>query len=53
MRPIPVISLFIHFQCNHGASDSGPRSSDGMDLSLCVNEAISGLQTFAYKLVTI
>ena len=34
-RPIPVISLFRHFQCNHGASDPDPKSSDGMDLSLC------------------
>ena len=34
-RPIPVICLFRHFQCNHGASDPVPRSSDGMDLSLC------------------
>ena len=34
-RPIPVLSLFRHFQCNHGASDSGPKSSDGMDLSFC------------------
>ena len=34
-RPIPVISLFKHFQCNHGASDPGSRSSDGMDLSFC------------------
>ena len=34
-RPIPVLCLFGHFQCNHGASDPGPRSSDGMDLSFC------------------
>ena len=34
-RPIPVLSRFTHFQCNHGASDPGPRSSDGMYLSLC------------------
>ena len=34
-RPIPVLSLFRHFQCNHGASDPGPRSLDGMDLSFC------------------
>ena len=34
-RPIPVLNLFRHFQCNHGASDPEPRSSDGMDLSLC------------------
>ena len=34
-RPIPVLSLFRHFKCNHGASDPVPRSSDGMDLSLC------------------
>ena len=34
-RPIPVLSLFRHFQCNHGASDPGPKSSDVMDLSLC------------------
>ena len=33
-RLIPVLSLFRHFQCNYGASDPGPRSSDGMDLSL-------------------
>ena len=26
--PIPVLSLFKHFQCNHGASD-------GIDLSFC------------------
>ena len=32
---MPVLSVFKHFQCNHGASDSGLRSSDGMDLSLC------------------
>ena len=32
-RPIPVLSLFRHFQCNHGASYPGPRSSGGMDLS--------------------
>ena len=32
-RPIPVLSLFRHFQCNHGASDPVPRSLDGMDLS--------------------
>ena len=34
-RPIPVLSLFRHFQCNHGAADPGPKSSDGMDLSFC------------------
>ena len=34
-RPIPVLSLFKHFQCNHGASDPVLKSSDGMDLSLC------------------
>ena len=34
-RSIPVLSLFKDFQCNHGASDHGPRSSDGMDLSFC------------------
>ena len=34
-RPIPVLSLFRHFQCNHGFSDPGPRSSYGMDLSFC------------------
>ena len=34
-RPFPVLSLFKHFQCNHGASDPGPKSSDGMDLSFC------------------
>ena len=33
-RPIPVLSMFRHFQCYHGASDPGPMSSDGMDLSL-------------------
>ena len=33
--PIQVLSLFRHFQCNHGASDPGPRSSDSMDLSFC------------------
>ena len=33
--PIPVLSLFKHVQCNHGASDPGPRSSDGMDLTFC------------------
>ena len=33
--PIQVLCLFRHFQCNHGASYLGPRSSDGMDLSLC------------------
>ena len=33
--PIPVLSLYIHFQCNHGPSDPGPRSADGMDLSFC------------------
>ena len=36
--PIPVLSLFIHFPCNHGASDPGPRASDGMDLSFCVTD---------------
>ena len=34
-RAIPVLSLFRHFQCNHGASYPGPKSSDGMDLSFC------------------
>ena len=34
-RLIPVHSLFKLFQCNHGASDPGLRSLDGMDLSLC------------------
>ena len=34
-RPIQVLSLFRHYQCNHGASDPGPRSSDGMDLDFC------------------
>ena len=34
-RLIPVLSLFRHFQCNHGASDPGPKSSDGMGLSFC------------------
>ena len=34
-RPIPVLSLFRHFQCNHGDSDPVPRSLDGMDLSFC------------------
>ena len=34
-RPIPVLGLFRHFQCNHVALDHGPRSSDGMDLSFC------------------
>ena len=34
-RPTPVLSLFRHFQCNHGASDIGPRSLDGMDVSFC------------------
>ena len=34
-RPIPVSSLFRDFQCNHGDSDPGYRSSDGMDLSFC------------------
>ena len=34
-RPIPVLSLFRHFQCNHGASDPGSKSSDGMDLGFC------------------
>ena len=34
-RPIPVLSLFRHFQCNHGASDPGLKSSGGMDLSFC------------------
>ena len=34
-RPIAVLSLFIHFQCNRGASDTGPKSSDCMDLSFC------------------
>ena len=33
--PIPVLNLFGHFQCNHGASDPGHRSSDAMDLSFC------------------
>ena len=33
--PIPVLILFRHFHCNHGASDPGPRSSDDMDLSFC------------------
>ena len=34
-RPIPVLNLFRHFQCNHVVSDPGHRSSDGMDFSLC------------------
>ena len=34
-RPIPVLSLFRHFQRNHGASDPGPKSSDGIGLSFC------------------
>ena len=34
-RPTPVLSLFRHFQCNHGASVPGPRSSDGIDVSFC------------------
>ena len=34
-QPIPVHSLLRHFQCNHGASDPGRRSSDGMDASFC------------------
>ena len=34
-RPTPVLSLFRPFRCNHGNSDPGPRSLDGMDLSLC------------------
>ena len=34
-RPIPVLNLFRHLLCNHGTSDSGSRSSDGMDLSFC------------------
>ena len=31
-RPMSVLSLFRHFQCNHGASDLGPRSSDGISV---------------------
>ena len=34
-RPIPVLRPFRHCQCNHGASDPGPRSSGGMSLSFC------------------
>ena len=34
-RPISVLSLCRHSQCNHGASDPGSMSSDGMDLSFC------------------
>ena len=34
-QPIPVLSLFKLIQCNHGTSDPGSRSSDGMDLSFC------------------
>ena len=34
-RPIPVLSLFRHFQCNHWVSVPGTRSSDGIDVSLC------------------
>ena len=34
-QTIPVLSMFRHFQCNHGVSDPGPRSSDGMDFSFC------------------
>ena len=34
-RPIPVLSVFRYFQCNNGASDPWPKSSDGMDLSFC------------------
>ena len=34
-QPIPVLSLFRHFQCSHGASDPGPSFLDGMDLSFC------------------
>ena len=30
-RAIPVISLFRHFQCNQGAADPGPKTSDGTD----------------------
>ena len=30
-RPIPVLSLFRHLQYNHGASNPGLMSSDGMD----------------------
>ena len=32
-QPIPILSMFRHFYCNHGASDHVPRSSDGMDFS--------------------
>ena len=32
-RPIAVLSLIRYFQCNHGASDLGSKSSNGMDLS--------------------
>ena len=38
-RPIPVLSLFRHFQCNHGDSDPGPH---GMDLSFCDQTAGGG-----------
>ena len=31
--PIPVLSQFRHFQCNHEASYPGPRSSDVMALN--------------------
>ena len=34
-RPIPVLNMFRHFRCNHGAAESGHRSSDGIDLSFC------------------
>ena len=35
LQSIPVLRLFRQFQCNHGASDPGPRSSDCMALSYC------------------
>ena len=34
-RTIPVLSLFKHLQCNHGASYLVPRFSDGMDFNVC------------------
>ena len=37
-----LFGLFIHFQCNHGASDPGTRSSDIMNFSFCGTAAGGG-----------
>ena len=46
-RPIPFLSLFRYFQCNHGSSDNGPRSSDGMDFSFCGTDRMWWVHAFS------